>query len=163
MKAIVSSSVKAQEVRSKRENLEFKSGTTKLYRSLEKMFKVRDALVDAKATIAEVTGEKYMIVTADEAIRIYESNKSSFTSFTFVKISDCTLRTISTRQTDIGVTGTARPSKNQDQYNVFDTNLAKKMIKEGRKEEVESGAAWRSFNKKTLVSMRHNGVTYLIA
>ncbi|AIW02811.1 hypothetical protein [Acinetobacter phage P577] len=163
MKAIVSSSLKAQEVRSKRENLEFKSNGTKLYRSLEKMFKVRDALADAKATIAEVTGEKYMIVTADEAIRIYENNKSSFTSFTFVKISDCTLRTISTRQTDIGVSGTACPSKNKDQYNVFDTNLAKKMIKEGRKEEVESGGAWRSFNKKSLVSMRHNGTTYLIA
>lgn len=163
MKAIVSSSEKAQEVRSKRQNLEFKSSGTKLFRSLEKMFKVRDALVDAKATIAEVTGEKYMIVTADEAIRIYESNKESFTSFTFVKLSDCTLRTISTRKTDIGVSGTAKPRNNPDQYNVFDTNVAKKLIKEGRAEEVKSGAAWRSFNKKSLVSMRHNGITYLIA
>lgn len=163
MKAIVSSSAKAQEVRSKRQVLEFKSEGTKLLRSLEKMFKVRDALADAKATIAEVTGEKYMIVTADEAIRIFESNKSSFTSFTFVKVSDCSLRTISTRQTDIGVVGTAKPKKNPDQYNVFDTNVAKKLIKDGRAEDVKNGAAWRSFNKKSLVSMRHNGITYLIA
>lgn len=131
--------------------------------NLSKVYKYRDALVEALAIQCICTGNSFEVVTLDEAIALFEGDKTRFTSFTFIKIKECVARTITTKKWSgykpkAGSSGKQR-AVSPDQYSVLDTQLARGMSKD----ELESGRAMRSFNKNTLVSMKHNGKLYLIA
>lgn len=127
---------------------------------LAKIYKMRDSVAEAKAVMAFTTNTAYKLVTVDEALAIYESDKTKFTSFTFIKVDDLSLRTICTKKWSgyVPVEGAKPRAKNPDQYSVLDTNIAKTLTPE----QVQSGRAIRSFNKNTLVSMQHNGILYIV-
>lgn len=136
----------------------------KVVQNLSKVYKYRDALAESMAVQALCNNEPFEIVTVDEAIKLYEANKTLFTSFTFIKVKECVARTISTKKWNGYVpktasSGAAPRNVNPDQYSVLDTNVARGMSAE----DLANGRAMRSFNKNTLVSMKHNGKLYIIA
>lgn len=132
----------------------------KVTQNLSRMYMYRDALAEALAISCVCNNKSYEVVTVDEAIRIYESDKTRFTSFKFIKVSDLTERTISTKKWSGYTHKSDRVrTENPDQYSIFDTNAARGMSKQ----DIEAGRAMRSFNKNTLVSMQHNGKLYIIA
>lgn len=136
----------------------------KVVQNLSKVYKYRDSLAEAMAVQALCNNDPFEIVTVDEAIKLYEANKTLFTSFTFIKVKECVARTISTKKWNGYVpkaasSGAAPRNVNPDQYSVLDTNVARGMSAE----DLANGRAMRSFNKNTLVSMKHNGKLYIIA
>lgn len=136
----------------------------KVVQNLSKVYKYRDSLAEAMAVQALCNNDPFEIVTVDEAINLYEANKTLFTSFTFIKVKECVARTIPTKKWNGYVpkaasSGAAPRSVNPDQYSVLDTNVARGMSAE----DLANGRAMRSFNKNTLVSMKHNGKLYIIA
>lgn len=133
----------------------------KIAQDLSKVYIYRDAMAEAIATQAACSGVDFEVLTVDEAIAMYEADKTRFTSFTFIKVKECIARTITTKKWS-GYKPKTQPkprAENPDQYSVLDTNVARGMSKE----DLESGRAMRSFNKNTLVSMKHNGKLYIIA
>jgi hypothetical protein len=159
MMNLVSGTNKAQQYRATRPVSVTRGG--KVVQDLSKVYRYRDALAESMATMALCSGQDFEVVTVDEAIQMYESNKTQFTSFTFIKVRECTTRTITTKKWS-GYKPKTQPkprTENPDQYSVFDTNVARGMSQE----DLESGRAMRSFNKNTLVSMKHNGKLYIIA
>lgn len=159
---LVSSTTKAQAYRATRPVKTVRGGVVS--QDLTKMYVYRDALVEALAIQAVCSKQKFEVVTVDEAIAMFEANKCSFTTFTFLKVSDLTTRSITTKKWNgykpaKPVAGKAPRMANPSQYSVLDTHLARGMSAT----DLESGKAMRSFNKNTLVSMKHSGVLYLIA
>lgn len=161
MMNIVASNPKAISYRATRPVEVIRGG--KVVQNLSKVYKYRDALAESLAVQAECEGQPFEVVTVDEAIKLYEANKTLFTSFTFIKVKECVARTISTKKWNGYVpktsSGAAPRSVNPDQYSVLDTNVARGMSAE----DLANGRAMRSFNKNTLVSMKHNGKLYIIA
>lgn len=160
MMNLVGGNAKAIEYRATRPVEVVRGG--KVVQNLRKVYIYRDALAEAIATQAACNNQEFEIVTADEAIAIYEANKNSFTSFTFIKVKECVARTITTTKWTGYVsknTGGAKREVNPDQYSVLDTKAARGMSSE----DIASGRAMRSFNKNTLVSMKHNGKLYIVA
>lgn len=159
MMNLVGSTQKAVQYRATRPMTVTRGG--KVVQDLSKVYKYRDALAEAFATQSACALVDFEVVTVDEAIAIYESDKTRFTSFTFIKVKECTSRTITTKKWS-GYKPKVQPkprAENPDQYSVLDTNVARGMSKD----DLEAGRAMRSFNKNTLVSMKHNGKLYIIA